>query len=167
MCAMKVEPGKVVTLSYDICDEKGEIVESSDISGSISFMHGKQAIIPGLNAKLEGMEEGGESTFEFPPEEAFGRVEDGPEKSIPRTELPAEMDVKAGLRLEAGMPGGQTVVLEVLEPGDEQVKVRMIHPLAGQTISMSVKILGIRDATSAETEAGRAISKPPPPPPKK
>lgn len=164
---MKVESGKIVTLSYDICDEKGEIVESSDISGAISFMHGKQAIIPGLNDKLVGLEEGQEETFEFPPEDAFGRIEDMPTNDIPRTEFPEGLEVKAGVRFEAGMPGGQTIMLEVIEQTDESVKVRMIHPLAGQTISMSVKILGIREATSAETEAGRAISKPPAPPPKK
>lgn len=164
---MKIEPGKIVTLSYDICDEKGEIVESSDISGAISFMHGKQAIIPGLNAKLEGMEEGQENTFEFPPEEAFGKIEDMPTREIPRTEFPEGLDVKEGVRFEAGMPGGQTIMLEVIEPSDDKVKVRMIHPLAGQTISMSVKVLGIREATKAETDAGRAISKPPAPPPKK
>ncbi len=167
MAAMKIEPGKVVTLSYDICDEKGEIVESSDISGSISFLHGKQSIIPGLNAKLTGMGEGDENTFEFPPEEAFGRVEDMPTKTIPRNEFPEGLELEAGTRFEAGMPGGQTIVLEVVKPDGDPVEVRMIHPLAGMTISMSVKIIAIRDATKAEQEAGRAISKPPPPPPKK
>jgi FKBP-type peptidyl-prolyl cis-trans isomerase SlyD len=164
---MKIEPGKVVTLSYDICDDKGEIVESSDISGSISFLHGKQSIIPGLNAKLEGMGEGDEGTFDFPPEEAFGRIEDMPTKTIPRTEFPEGLEIAEGARFEAGMPGGQTIVLEVVKPNEDPVEVRMIHPLAGKTISMSVKILGIRDATGAEKDAGRAISKPPPPPPKK
>jgi FKBP-type peptidyl-prolyl cis-trans isomerase SlyD len=65
------------------------------------------------------------------------------------------------------MPGGQTIVLEVVKPDEDPVEVRMIHPLAGMTISMSVKILAVREATKAEQDAGRAISKPPPPPPKK
>jgi FKBP-type peptidyl-prolyl cis-trans isomerase 2 len=64
------------------------------------------------------------------------------------------------------MPGGQKIVLEVVERGDTEVRVRMIHPLAGQTISMTAKVLAVREATKAEAEAGRALSRPPPPPKK-
>jgi FKBP-type peptidyl-prolyl cis-trans isomerase 2 len=45
--------------------------------------------------------------------------------------------------------------------------VKMMHPLAGQTISMTINVVGVRAATAAEQEAGRAISAPPPPPPPK
>jgi FKBP-type peptidyl-prolyl cis-trans isomerase SlyD len=163
---MNVAPGTIVTLSFDITDDTGEIVESSEISGPVTFMHGVQAIIPGLNAKLEGLAEGAEATFEFTPEEAFGRPEDAPIKAIPRSEFPAQQKVEVGLRFEAGMPGGQTVVLEVVDSGETEVQVRMIHPLAGKKIGMSVRILGVREATKAEQEAGRPISRPPPPPKK-
>jgi FKBP-type peptidyl-prolyl cis-trans isomerase SlyD len=77
------------------------------------------------------------------------------------------MDLAAGTRFEAGMPGGQTIVLEVVQVHEDQVVTRMIHPLAGMTITMSVKILAVREPTQAEVESGRSISKPPPPPPRK
>jgi FKBP-type peptidyl-prolyl cis-trans isomerase 2 len=64
------------------------------------------------------------------------------------------------------MPGGQAIKLKVVESGDETVKVKMIHPLAGQTIGMNVKIVGVREATKAEIDSGQVISKPPPPPKK-
>lgn len=159
---MKVAAGSVVTLTYDLCKEDGEIVESSDISGPISFIVGQGAIIKGLDGKLVGLEKGDEKTFEFPPEEAFGRPEDGPTKQIKRSEFPG--DVKVGLRFEAGMGGGQTITLEVLDASDEAVTVRMIHPLAGQRISMSVAVQNVREPTAAEKESGRVQSKPPPPP---
>jgi FKBP-type peptidyl-prolyl cis-trans isomerase SlyD len=160
---MKVAAGSVITLTYDLCKEDGEIVESSQISGAISFVVGKGAIIKGLDAKLIGLEKGAEQTFEFPPAEAFGMPEDGPTKDIPRSEFPGG-DVQVGLKFEAGMGGGQNITLEVLEVSDEAVKVRMIHPLAGQKISMSVGVVGVRDATAAENESGQVVSKPPPPP---
>jgi FKBP-type peptidyl-prolyl cis-trans isomerase 2 len=47
------------------------------------------------------------------------------------------------------------------------VTVQMIHPLAGQKIGMSVKVVGVRAATAAETEAGHAMTAPPKPPPRK
>lgn len=163
---MKIAQGTVVTLTYDICDEQGEIIESSDLNGAITFMAGSAGLIPGLDKKLEGLDEGDERDFEFPPEEAFGRPEDAPTKQLSRAEFPKDAELAVGLRFEAGTPQGQKIVLEVVESGDEAVTVRMLHPLAGQKIGMSVKVVSVREATKAEKDAGRAISKPPPPPAK-
>lgn len=164
---MKVETGSVVTISYDILDTEGEIIESSDLSGPVSFLVGKGAIIKGLDQRVTGMAKDEEKSFELPPEEAFGRPEDGPTKQLPRSDFPEDANLEVGERFEAGMGGGQKILLEVVESDDDAVTVRMIHPLAGQTISMTVTVLNVRAATAAEKEAGRAISAPPPPPPPK
>jgi FKBP-type peptidyl-prolyl cis-trans isomerase SlyD len=164
---MKIEAGTVVTLSYDITSESGEIIESSDISGPVSFIAGKSGMIPGLDRRLIGMAAGDESTFEFPPEEAFGRVEDAPERQVSRKEFPADAKLEPGSQFEAGVGAGQTIQLRVVRSDDEHVTVKMIHPLAGQKIGMSVKIVGVREATAAEKEAGRAMTAPPKPPPSK
>lgn len=165
---MKVETGSVVTLTYDICNEKGEIIESSDLSGAVSFLVGTGAIIKGLDKRVTGMEKDEEKTFELPPEEAFGRAEDSPTRDIPRGEFPKDATLDKGLRFEAGTGApGQKVVLEVQEANDEFVTVRMLHPLVDQTIGMTVKVIAVRAATEAEHEVGRAISAPPPPPPPK
>lgn len=164
---MKVAPGTVVTLSYDITSESGEIIESSDISGPITFMAGSAGLIPGLDKRLEGMESGQEATFEFPPEEAFGRPEDGPTKDLPRTDFPKDAQLEPGLQFEANLAAGHSVKLEVVTANDEAVTVRVIHPLAGQSIGMSVKVVGVREATKAEKDAGKVMTKPPPPPPGK
>ena len=165
---MKVASGTVVTLAYDLTNEAGEIIESSDISGPITFLHGNQAIIPGLGKRLEGMEQGEEATFEFPPEEAFGTIDSAPKKTLERASFPAGAEIAVGAQFEAGVGGGgQTIKLRVADVAEDTVTVQMIHPLAGQSISMSVTVVGVREATAAEKEAGRAISRPPPPPPKK
>ena len=161
---MKIASGTVVTIAYDICTEDGEIVESSDINGPVTFMLGKGSIIPGLDAKLVGMEEGEERTFTFPPEEAFGRIEDAPRRVLKRKEFPKEAKLEKGVAFDAGIPGGHRIRLEVVEIDGEQVTVRMIHPLAGKTVTMSVEVHKVREATPAEREAGKVILTPPPPP---
>jgi FKBP-type peptidyl-prolyl cis-trans isomerase SlyD len=163
--SMKVEAGSVVTLTYDILDEAGEIIESSDLSGPVSFLVGKGAIIKGLDKQVTGMEKGQEKSFDLPPEEAFGRPEDAPTRDVPRTDFPKEAKLAKGERFEAGVGAGQKILLEVVESSDAKVTVRMLHPLAGQKISMNIKVVSVRAATAAEQEAGRAISAPPPPPP--
>ncbi len=163
---MKVTPGSVVSLSYDICTEEGEIVESSEIGGTISFVHGRGAIIPGLDKKLVGMDEGEERTFTFPPTEAFGQPEDAPKKGIKRSEFPADAKLEKGASFEAGIPGGHKIRLEVVEISAQEVTVRMIHPLAGKTITMNVAVRKVRPATPAETASGIVQAAPPPPLPK-
>lgn len=157
--AMKVEPGRVVTMVYDITTAEGEIVESSDMTGPLSFMHGKGALLPGLDSRVQGLGAGEEKTFEIPPEEAFGRVEDMPIKDIPRAEFPAGVGLEPGSAFEAGMPGGGTLKLEVQSVTDEAVKVRMVHPLAGKTIHMAVTVKSVRPPTPQEKAEGRALTK--------
>jgi len=163
---MRIAAGTVVTLTYDLCKEDGEIIESSDLSGPITFVHGSSGLIKGLDARLTGLQEGDERDFAFTPEEAFGRASDAPQRELPRTEFPAGTDLQVGQRFEAGVPGNPTakIVLEVVSTRADAVTVRMLHPLADQALRMSIHVLAVREATKAEQESGRAISRPPPPP---
>ncbi len=156
---MKVGANTVVTLSYDVFREDGEIIESSGLSGPVSFVHGNSKLLRSLDERLTGMENGQEATFEFSPEQAFGKADDGPTKLISRKEFPAGTDLKVGAVFEAGMPGGQKIQLKVLEAKPDAVLVRMIHPLAGQKIAISVKIVGVRLATREERESGVAMAR--------
>lgn len=163
---MRIEPGVVATLAYDITTTEGEIVENSDISGPISILVGQQSLIPGLDARLVGLSEGDEKTFEIPAAEAFGTSEGAPTNAMAKAEFPAGTKFEAGQGFEAKLPSGQTIILKIVEVLDDAVKVAMIHPLADKTIVMSVKIVGVRAATAKEKESGRAMVKPPPPPKK-
>ena len=154
----------MVTLEYDLCTESGEILESSELGGPLSFIHGKGAMLPGLDRRIEGMSAGEDATFELAPAEAFGRVEDAPTREIPRREFPASAELRPGVGFAADLPGGQTIQLQIQEVGEEVVTVRMIHPLAGKSLKMSVRVMGVREATAKEQEAGRVLSRPPPPP---
>lgn len=162
---MQVAEGTVVTLAYDITNESGEIIESSDISGPITFIHGRSGLIPGLDKQLLGLEQGTERTFEFPPEEAFGRLEDAPRRTFPRSEFPPDVELSVGAEFEAKLPSGQPIQLRVVEVEDDSLTAAVVHPLAGQRIGMSVSVLAVRSATQAELDSGTVISRPPPPPP--
>jgi FKBP-type peptidyl-prolyl cis-trans isomerase SlyD len=163
---MQVAPGRVVTIAYDIATEDGEIVESSELNGPVSFVHGRGAIIPGLDKRLAGMKEGDEAKLTFPPDEAFGRPEDAPRKVIKRQEFPKDAALDKGQVFDAGLPGGQRIRLEVADVSGDDVTVRMVHPLAGKTLVMNVAIRKVRDATPVEAASG-AVQRSPPPPPRR
>ena len=164
---MRIAHGNIVTLAFDITLDGGEIVETSDLSGPISVMHGKNGLIPGLDKRLEGLKAGDERRFELLPEEAFGTVEMAPTKSIARAEFPEDADLSIGSRFEAGIAGGQRIVLMVQEVSDARVTVAMCHPLVGLTVTVELKVISVREATSSELAQGAPKLQPPPPPPGK
>src|SRR5690606_24066683 len=119
-------------------DESGEIIESSDISGPITFIHGRSGLIPGLDKQPLGLEAGAERTFEFPPEEAFGRVEDAPTRTFAREEFPPDAELSVGSEFEARLPTGRPIQLRVVSVSEAELTAAVVHPLAGQRIGMSV-----------------------------
>lgn len=159
---MKIRCSTVVTLAYDITTQRGEIVESSDLTGPVTIMQGQGSVVPGLDAHLEGMEVGDTKSVQLPPEEAFGRSEDAPIKEIPKDEFPAAHNLKAGERFEADLPGGGTVRLEIVELMEEHVSTKILHPLADETINLDFRIIEVRDPTQLEKDRGQPVLSPPP-----
>jgi len=153
---MKVEEGKVVTLEYTITTQKGELIESSAGRGTpLVFLFGKSGMLPGLDAALEGMVLDEEKEFDLPPEQAFGTTDSGPTMDIPKRRLPENANTKVGSMFQADMPGtNQTVNFVIVEDRVNEIKVRLIHPLAGKTIHIKAKVLGLREATAEEVGKG-------------
>ena len=54
----KVEANKIVTLSYILRDDHGEIIDQSDEGQPLVYLHGARNIVPGLEEQLEGVGEG-------------------------------------------------------------------------------------------------------------
>ncbi|MFO8072527.1 MAG: FKBP-type peptidyl-prolyl cis-trans isomerase [Polyangia bacterium] len=151
---MVVEEGKIVTLEYMITTQKGEQIESSVGRGEpLVFLFGKSGMLPGLDEALRGMEKGEEKEFDLPPEKAFGTMDSGPTMEIPKSRLPEDAETRVGSMFQADMPGtNQTVNFSVLEDRVNDIKVRLIHPLAGKVIHIKAKVLDVRDATSEEMQ---------------
>ena len=78
---MHIEKNRVVRLDYTLRDEQGTVLDSSSGRGSLSYLHGKGNIIPGLEQALAEQvpgwgDEGGEA--------AEGRPVEGP---VPRRRI--------------------------------------------------------------------------------
>jgi len=69
-----IKNGSVVSFEYTIFDENGKVIDSSRGKEPLTYTHGQQQIIPGLEKKLSGMEINEEKNVRLPPEEAFGPV---------------------------------------------------------------------------------------------
>lgn len=169
---MKVTKDRVVTLEYKLSTDTGLIESSVGRGAPVSFIHGRGFMLPGIDSRLEGLESGGKKTFELPPEEAFGTLEQQQTKPMKKTEFPKDTLFKKGMKFQAKIPGSELqITLEILGVKDSDVDVRLIHPYADKVIKCEISIVGVRAATPRELETGivEAVSPPtrgaPPPPP--
>ena len=54
---MKIQRGSLVELEYRISDEEGQVHDSSEEGGSLTYTHGMEELPPGLEEALDEIEE--------------------------------------------------------------------------------------------------------------
>ena len=101
---MKIARGLSVELSYELKIKGGDVIESSDRSGPLRYVHGDGKMLAGLEKRLEGLSPGDESKGIIPAKEAFGNEEALPIREMPRNAFPGGRGHQAGLGLRGQGP---------------------------------------------------------------
>lgn len=152
---MTITKEHVVEIDYTLKNDAGEVLDSSQGNQPLTYLHGANNIIPGLEKELEGKTTGDELEVSVAPAEGYGeRIEEAVQE-IPKQALAHLTDLQVGSQLQAETPDGMQV-LTVLEMNDENVKVDANHPLAGQNLHFAVKVVSVRKATDEELQHGHA-----------
>lgn len=150
---MIAEKNKVVTFHYDLKNAEGEPMESSHGKDPMVYLHGFNAIIPGLEQAMEGHEAGDTFSATIEPEDAYGIRNENNVQRIPLKRLKGVGKVRVGQILNLQTNKGQ-VQVTVLKVGRFNVDVDGNHPLAGQQLTFDVEITAVRDATEEELQHG-------------
>ncbi|MBQ5781010.1 MAG: peptidylprolyl isomerase [Spirochaetaceae bacterium] len=146
-----IKKGKVVSLFYSAKDEAGNLVDSADENSPIEYIQGSDSILPALEAALEGKNEGDTFTVYLEAKDAYGESDENLFFDAPLEHFDGE--VRPGMRFFAQFPDGEQLVTVVsVENGN--VKIDANHPLAGKNLTFTVTVCGVRNATTAELEAG-------------
>lgn len=151
---MTIEDKQVVSIHYTLTDDEGETLDTSSGRDPLTYLHGAQNIIPGLEEALTGKEVGDQVQVTIQPEDAYGKVDAGLVQTVPHEAFEGVDDVKPGMQFEARSPEGAAQIVMVKEVGDEGVVIDGNHPLAGQVLHFDVKIEDVREATDEEVEHG-------------
>jgi len=149
-----IGPGKVVRIHYVLRSESGEVLDSSDASEPLEYLHGAQNIVPGLESGLIGASAGQKLRVKVSPEQGYGVRAPDAVHAFTREAFPEGMPVEAGMSFQAEGEDGQALPVWILSVEEERVMVDFNHPLAGQTLDFEVTIEGLRDATSEEMAHG-------------
>ncbi len=143
----------VVTLTYDLADSDGGVIESS---ATLAYLHGGyDGIFPKVEEALAGKVVGGALSISLEPEDAFGEYDENLIRMEPASVFPANLEV--GMQFE-GVPPGEDddrwVIYTVTDIADGQVVVDGNHPLAGERLLFKCTVADIRIATTEETSHG-------------
>lgn len=148
-----VAKNKVVSLTYVLRNQKGDIFEYRDLP--VAYVHGSGAdLFPKIEQALEGRNVGDRVTVTLTPADAFGDRDPKLTFTDDLENAPPELR-RVGAEFEAQNAKGESIVLTVTHIENGKITVDANHPLAGQTITFEVTVQDIRNATPEEIRNGR------------
>jgi FKBP-type peptidyl-prolyl cis-trans isomerase SlpA len=143
-----IQPGSFLTLHYRLAGPDGAQLVDTFAGKPATLSLGQGELSPAIEARLLGLAEGAQASFDLAPGEAFG----------PRN---PELVQKLGLSLLRGLgdpdatygvgdvvqfptpDGAATYAGVVRETGDDWLLFDFNHPLAGQPVRFDVQVIGI------------------------
>jgi len=149
---MAIAENQIVSIEYEV-KSNGEVVDSNIGKDLLTFMIGKQQIIPGLEEQVCNMSMGEKADVLVPAAKAYGDYNDEALQDVPKEQF-AGIELTEGMSLYGQSEDGGTVQVTVKEIQDENVKIDYNHPLAGQDLMFTVTVATVRDATAEEAMTG-------------
>lgn len=147
----KINRNSIVTLHHKIGLTDGFVLEDTFEEDPITYQLGTGELAEGLEFAIIGLQQGDEQTLDISPDLSFGYPDEEAIHTLDRSEFNPDMPLQEGLILEFSTPAGDTLPGTILEFDDESVKVDFNHPLAGQTVRYTVRIVDIENPDE-ETE---------------
>ena len=148
---MNVAQNTVVSLSYELYDADGGLIEKAQ--QPLVYLHGHSGIFPLVEQALEGKAVGEACKVRLTPADAFGEYDAELVRVEDRDKFPAEVAVGMQFQGESEKRS-EVIVYTVTDIADGKVVVDGNHPLAGQTLNFSCTIADVRAATQEELSHG-------------
>ena len=138
----EAKAGQTVKVHYTGTLEDGSEFDSSKGRDPLEFTLGAGQVIAGFDEAVTGMKVGDSKTVNIPSDEAYGPHHADLVHSVNRDQIPEEIDLFVGARLQASGPEGP-VNLMVTEVGDKTVAMDANHPLAGKDLTFALELVDI------------------------
>ena len=150
---MKVAKDLVVSLAYQVRTEDGVLVDESPASAPLDYLHGRGALISGLESALDGRVAGDVFDVDVGANDAYGQYDELLVQRVPKDVFVGVDELEVGMRFLADTDMGP-VPVEITGIEGDEVIVDGNHMLAGQNLKFHVEVIGVREATAEELEHG-------------
>jgi FKBP-type peptidyl-prolyl cis-trans isomerase SlyD len=159
---MIVENNKVVSLSYEL-KVNGETVETVGADSPLMFLFGAGNLLPKFEKNLDGLKLNDSFDFELVSADAYGPVNEDAIVDVPMQAFAVDGEIdrnllKVGHHIPMLDQSGNRLNGVVVRFDDEFVTMNFNHPLAGNDLHFSGKVVEIREASADELEHGHVHS---------
>ena len=142
-----VSDGAYLTLHYRLAGADGGDIVTTFNDHPATLLLGSGQLAPFLEQRLLGLKEGADAVFALTPEQAFGPRNPNLIQHVSRTTLAENSQLGAdyaiGDVVEFNAPGGGRFAGVLREFGEQDCLFDFNHPLAGQSLTFEVKIIGV------------------------
>jgi len=146
----------VVSANYKLTDDDGNMLDSSEGSEPLVYLHGADNIIPGLEKALVGKVKGDSLQVRVEPAEGYGEVDPDLIQTVEKAVFEGVESVEVGMTFEAEAPDGSLQPIVVKKVDGDEITIDVNHPLAGVVLHFDIEIIGVREATEEEVAHGYA-----------
>ena len=143
-----IQPGSFLTLHYRLARPDGADLVNTFADRPATLSLGAGQLAPAIEARLLGLSEGAQKSFDLPAGEAFGVRNPELMQRVKLTLLHEIGDADArydvGDVVQFPTPDGQGAYAGVVrEVGSDWLLFDFNHPLAGQAVRFEVRVLGV------------------------
>jgi len=154
---MKIEKNKMVSLIYELreSNQEGRIIESLDETRPLTFLYGTGRLLPVFESNINSLNAGDLFRFGLNAEMAYGEKREDMIVNVPISVF--ETDGK--INEEICQVGNEVPMMDtegnplngiINEITDTYVRMDFNHPMAGQDLYFSGKIIEVREPTVHE-----------------
>ncbi|GAV20422.1 FKBP-type peptidyl-prolyl cis-trans isomerase SlyD [Mariprofundus micogutta] len=141
-----------VSIHYTLTKPDGDIIESSPDGEPLDYVHGTEALVPGLEKALEGRSAGERIAVSVQPAEGYGERSDQLIQNISRDIFHFDGDIEPGMRFQADTGQGIELVT-VINVDENLITIDANHPLAGEILNFTVDIIAVHEASQVVSSA--------------
>ena len=149
----KVQNGLYVSVDYTGTLQNGEIFDSSQNSQPLEVQVGVGQLIKGFERELMGMTLNEKKSFTLGPEDAYGQRDESLTRDFARADFPAELEPRLGMTIGLQTAQGRQMPALITHLDDEKLSVDLNHPLAGESLTFDIEVVGISQ-TPTQSKSG-------------
>ena len=149
-----IKINSVVTINYQLKDDQGKILDSSDETGPMRYIQGAEDILQGIEDAVLGLTVKDKVSVTINPEDAYGEYDPELLSTLPIEAFEAIENLHQGMQIQEETPDGPMLVT-IKEVSTKEVIVDANHHLAGHSLLFDLEILEVRDATNSEIDQGQ------------
>ena len=140
---MIITAGRTVSITYTLTLDNGDTVDASVDGEPLTYTHGTETLIAGLEKALEWLRQWDRATVHIPPEEGYGPVIEDALIEVPLAQLPPEGRA-VGAQITAVSPEEHELTGVVTALDETTATVDFNHPLAGESLHFQVTIVDVQ-----------------------